>query len=300
MAWFWQLRGRLMGGVFVIMAPPGEGKSYVATAIALELMYQGVKVFSNFPILSVDGQYCSYEFKKEYMTENLNGCAVFIDEGYVWFSSRKYMEFTDDDHQWFATSGHNEMMIFIIVQNINRVDKVIREVLNLLYVVEKVKIPIIDLPLWFTVNAFLDVDDLKFFKMGFVDPYSTERFRFTVDVALAYDTKFFRKESRPPFKGKTWIDVYEEAGYEFVPVQLNILQKIKYRSGRKITSWLVYMSRILMKMNRNLNSGEPLTKHLNGIMIGSPIYRQWKKINDQRKMKSLWTLWQKWESEIYK
>lgn len=240
MVWFWQLRGREQGGVFVIMAPPGEGKSFIATAWALELMYEGVPVYSNFPILSVDGKYCSFVFTKELMRENLNGCAVFIDEGYTMFNSRKYMEFSDEDHDWFATSGHNEMMIFIIVQSVNRVDKVIREVLNLLYLVYKVKIPIIQLPLWFTVYGLLDVDDVRDFRRGNIDPWTTERVRFSVDTALAYDTKFFRKTTKEPHKGKPWIEEYADHGYSFEKRELNLLQRIKYRSGVPIEKRLWY------------------------------------------------------------
>lgn len=311
MAWFWQLRGRLMGGVFVIMAPPGEGKSYVATAFALELMRDGVKVYSNFPILSVDGEYCSYEFDRSMMKENLNGCAVFIDEGYTMFSSRKYMTFSDEDHDWFATSGHNEMMIFIIVQNVNRVDKVIREVLNLLYVVKKTKIPILEIPLWFTVDAFLDVDDLKFFKMGLIDPYSTEHVRFSVDVALAYDTKFFRKDSQVPYVGKTWKEVYAENGYEFVPVELNALQRLKYRFGRRIIGWLhggeqwlgLHMhlvKRLIVRSKRKIrNEIVRIKKHRvmldpHNVFVARVI--EWQ--NWGRTWAFMTGVWQKWENEI--
>ena len=238
MAWFWQLSGRMMGGVFIIMAPPSEGKTFVAVDWALKLMEEGVKVYSNFPIQSVDGKYCSYVFRKELMRENLNGCAIFIDEGYTMFNSRKYMEFADEDHDWFATSGHNEMMIFIIVQNANRIDKVIREVLNLLYVIEKVKIPIIDLPLYFRVYGFLDVEEVKLWKAGYIDPYSYERVRFSVDTALAYDTRYFRKEVKPPHEGNTWIEEYKSYGLEFEPIELNILQRVKYYTIPYTKTWL--------------------------------------------------------------
>lgn len=276
MVWFFQLRGRQMGGVFIIMAPPSEGKSYVATAIVLELLKQGVKVFTNFPVQSVDGKYVSYVFTKELMKQNLNGCAVFIDEGYTMFNSRKYMEFADEDHDWFATSGHNEMMIFIIVQNANRVDKVIREVLNLVYVVHKVKLPIFDLPLWFTMDSLLDIEDLRDYRKGLIDPYSRERFRFTVDVALAYDTRYFRKSVLPPYGGKTWIEEYEENGYTFEPIKLNLVQWVKYRCGDRVcntldASWTVVESVMDGKiwiMLKNLETA--LIGRLNGMKSNIP------------------------------
>ena len=44
--------GRLHGGVYCIFAPPGEGKSYIATALALRFMEEGRKVFTNLPGVS--------------------------------------------------------------------------------------------------------------------------------------------------------------------------------------------------------------------------------------------------------
>lgn len=241
MVWFWQLRGRTQGGVFIVFAPPGEGKSYVGTAIGLELMKDNVIVFSNWPIVSVDGKYCSrkYEGKEKMQQRNLNGCAVLIDESYKEFSSRKWESFTDEDHDWLATSGHNEMIMYFFTQNVARIDKVIREVLNLVLEVHKIKIPFFDLPLWFTVYSYLSIEDMQQSKWHDIQPYKTERFRFTVDVALAYDTKFFKKHTgEPVYMGQSWIDWYKEQGIEYQPVKYNFLQVLKYRYFRDIGLWI--------------------------------------------------------------
>lgn len=66
-----QRRGRLYGGIHILVAPPSEGKSYVVTAETREyLIYGKRKLYTNYPIRTRDGLHSSYYFDKSLMHEN--------------------------------------------------------------------------------------------------------------------------------------------------------------------------------------------------------------------------------------
>lgn len=253
---FYKNTGRLHGGVYVIFAPPGEGKSYIATALALKFMEEGRKVFTNYPVVSIDGEHVSMYWERQFMEKNACGSVIIIDEAYRDYSSREFKSFTKDDHTWFATTGHNEISLYLITQNPQRIDLIIREVVNVWLKVRKVEIPILEIPLLFVVDAYLSEMELAAAAVGRVSPYYTERYWFKKRVALAYDTRFFRKDKDPPLFTDDWITHLRKIGFDYEAYQkvnlkdlyYSLVYKIKVKFGLQKESDRVPIEEILLKL----------------------------------------------------
>jgi len=215
----YKTKPRLMGGVFGIFAPPGNGKTYILTDIGLDMMKRGRRVFSNYPIRSLDGKYNSRVLTKEMLlTENFTDCVLLIQELHRWFNSRDFKEFTPEHHHFFSTSGHCQRSIYYDDQSVNRVDIVIREDTNLFYEIEKVMVPVLDylgyeVPLYFRCFIYNDQEDMKMAHYGHMENvYDYDRVWFNINTAAAYDTRYFGHDDRPEFEGETWDDYYARSG----------------------------------------------------------------------------------------
>ncbi len=193
----------LISLIYVYWAPPREGKTYNVTARALEKMEEFHKrrlkdpdfkgrVFANYPILHSKLGFCDvWEHGMEKWP--IYDSFIVIDEAYRSFNSRKTKTFTDDEHLFFSTNGHNGDDIVLIAQHPNRIDLVIREMTDIFYLIRKVEIPLINRPLWFRLDGYLTMDDYKERHMHKDALYRTDRTRFSKRVGNAYDTHYFRK-----------------------------------------------------------------------------------------------------------
>lgn len=104
--------GRMSGGLYCLTAPPGNGKSYVATHLAIDFMKQGRKVFTNYPVVYNNGFkiFESRVITKELLlNENLNGSVIIVDEAHRWFWSRDFKKFTEEYKNWFSTLSQHEI-----------------------------------------------------------------------------------------------------------------------------------------------------------------------------------------------
>lgn len=221
--------------IYLICAPPRQGKTYFATSIARSLLRpsghlfwkkSGKTVYSNYPIVDKkihDCEHCGLSkkdcFKKkcnffistlqwrpEYIYENVQDSTIIIDEAYRDFSSRSYKDFDKDKHTFFATNGHQNNDIYIIAQNASRVDVILREMTNELYFVRKFSIPFTTRPLWFIVDVYHDLNEMGKLTPS---PFAVTKKKLVIfkkNVARAYDTHFFRK-NEPSFTAKTWLEV---------------------------------------------------------------------------------------------
>jgi len=192
--------------IYIVWAPPREGKTYFCTRWALGRLAKNQTVFTNYPIIDDKGR-SSLVWTPELAHESIHDALIVIDEAYRNYNSRSFKSFTTDEHTFFATNGHNNVDIVLIAQNPARVDVVIREMTNVYYFVRKFQLPFMSHPLWFRVLGFLDETS-----MAGRDPklaYSSELVLFRRYVARAYDTHYFRKDMED-YKGITWREKLEK------------------------------------------------------------------------------------------
>lgn len=210
--------GRLMGGLFGLIGTPGAGKTFVATHYAIEEMKKGRRVFSNYPIVSVDGKYVSrvieglgsdnkiYESLQWLMKQNLNRAVLIIDEAHLFFWSRDFKQFSQDDKDFFTFLGQHEVSVYYIVQHEDRMDTIANDCANLFGLVTKFEIPILNMPLLFTVTWWASETDLKdSSRHPEIVPYHIDRIWFNLDTANSYDTRFFGHNKHPFYEGIDWI-----------------------------------------------------------------------------------------------
>lgn len=199
--------GRQMGGVTCLFARQGQGKTFVASAFGLEKMRQGRAVFSNFPIISVCRRYCSLFWEKKLMKQNLRRCVIIWDEIQRDFWGRKFATFTEDDLAWFTSLGQREITIYLITQDIDNLDPVLKRVVDTYIEITKIEIPFLEIPILFVLREFQSLDDYLQYHRGFADPWHTERIWFNLDIANSYNTQFFAEDKRPVYQGINWIQL---------------------------------------------------------------------------------------------
>lgn len=191
--------------IYIYWAPPRKGKTYCCTHDALKRMeychkqrlkdpdFKG-RVFSNYPIHHPKLGFCDV-WEPDMCLLPIYDSYIYIDEAYRDFNSRKHKNFSDDEHLFFSTNGHNGNDINLIAQNPARIDLIIREMTDTFFFVKKTEIPIINRPLWFTLDAYLTEQDFAMRLMTKDSMYNRTRIRFKKRVAKAYDTHYFRKPS---------------------------------------------------------------------------------------------------------
>lgn len=108
---------------------PGSGKTLALVRRAEQAIKQGRTVFANFPLMgahqvSLD-DICNYQFPED--------CVVLIDEAGRWFNSRQWKDLPPEVFDLFTMHRHVQMDMFIAVQSFARIDKSLREVVELVY-----------------------------------------------------------------------------------------------------------------------------------------------------------------------
>lgn len=108
---------------------PGGGKTYALVWRAKKALEEGRRVFANFPLkgcyqINLD-DICNYRFPED--------CVVLIDEAGRWFNSRAWKDLPPEVFDLFTMHRHVKMDLYIAVQSFARVDKSLREVVELTY-----------------------------------------------------------------------------------------------------------------------------------------------------------------------
>lgn len=229
--------------IYLIVAPPGCGKTYYATYLALKSgmwklnkKYKGIPkgtpkrtVFTNYPIVEEKSGYCTLAWENDYTKENIVESDIFIDEAWMSFSSRDYKNFGKDLQAFFALNRHNDNDIYIIAQNAARVDVIIREMVNEFYYLEKFQPFFSSRPWWFKVYVYSDLNQMA--KMtpewGAYDRKKLVFFR--KKVAHAYDTHAFRTVKENEVAALSWIQKLEAAGIPRKPTGKELKDFNKWR-----------------------------------------------------------------------
>lgn len=108
---------------------PGGGKTYALVWRAKQALKEGRPVFSN---VYIKGTYkftlddlITYRFPE--------GSVVLVDEAGRWFNSRAWKELPEEAFDLFTMHRHMRMDLYIAVQSFARIDKALREVVELTY-----------------------------------------------------------------------------------------------------------------------------------------------------------------------
>lgn len=108
---------------------PGHGKTLALTYRAYKAMKQKRLVFTNYP---VKGAYrITFDDLIEYAFPK--GSVVIIDESGRWFNSRKWKDLPPEVFDLFTLHRHMQLDLIVAVQNFNRIDIALREVIELVW-----------------------------------------------------------------------------------------------------------------------------------------------------------------------
>ena len=108
---------------------PGGGKTTALAWRAYKAQKQGRMVFSN---VNIKGTYkITFEDIIEFRFPE--GCDILIDESGRWFNSRKWASLPEDVFDLFTMHRHLQTNLYIAVQSFARIDKSLREVVELVY-----------------------------------------------------------------------------------------------------------------------------------------------------------------------
>lgn len=180
--------------IVIYTGRPGAGKTYWLTWRMLRSLNKGRVVYSNYKIIWHGYRGKRFNWRKfrfepvEYPASNLrsweklsdlltvSNCDIAIDEAHFYFNSRKWKDMPMDFMRKVAQHRKDAIHIFGTVQNIQRIDVVVRELVDFWYVCKHI-------PFGFMRYEF-DIDEDKQRKYVL----STSFIWFTQKRASRYDT----------------------------------------------------------------------------------------------------------------
>jgi hypothetical protein len=174
------------------------------------------------------------KWKEDYIFAQLTNCKIVLDEAYMYFNSHK-RSVEDDVHKFFATTGHNDVDVFLLAQHYNRINLVIREIANYYIWIEKTSNPFSwkgkrkgELtPLFFTVEYYISEDD---FRLRRIQKTILEKkiIWFNKNVSSSYNTQYYRTKEKPILpKPMTWIEDMSNTDTEKDIVEMAIKELIQ-------------------------------------------------------------------------
>jgi len=218
----------------IISAAPSQGKSYWATFLSVMLLKDKKIVYTNYPVIYTvpytlkeliiniyrklrkkppipHKQLSTRKWKDEYVSMGLHDCTIILDEAYKLVNC--HTRLTDEQHDFFATTGHNNVDVYVIAQNYRRINLIIREMATFI-IISKFSNPLSLLskegrkqltPLVFTVRTYLSERDYQMSGIKADLLYEKTRHFFRKDIASAYNTQYYRKKAKP-IESITWLD----------------------------------------------------------------------------------------------
>lgn len=226
--------------IYGIEGHPGEGKTVFCTLLVLESMNDKTArgVFTVYPVHDVKTGRISRQWHREYVFEPIFDSDIFIDEAALPYPSRgsgkKYVEstpiykldqaqnivrddngkeivvgwkfdtgVTHEEHMMWAGSRHNGNNFYFVSQSLNRLDIIIRELIEKNYRVKKIRVPILsklpfikdffDWPLAVRIETFDDITDNKAKPIEVTTLWNFPGSRLR-KVFKSYDTQFMRSK----------------------------------------------------------------------------------------------------------
>lgn len=221
--------GRIYGGIHILVAPPSGGKSYMATLISREIFMEGKRrIYSNYPIRTRDGKHCSYVWEPSLMHENLSGHVIILDEAHKYYWSRDFKSFTQADKDWWSTTGHNEVTVYVLTQELARIDCIITDKATMIWDIEKIQIPILEIPICFRVTQWPSKEAYSAASKGMLakPPIAVKYMFFNQSVADMYDTHFFKSSFGPEYIGIRWDEyILKKDGVQMKPPYPTLVQR---------------------------------------------------------------------------
>jgi len=229
--------------ISIYWAPMRQGKTFCVTDEVIEKLLEAKRQqFTNWPVVVrlQDGRVLSSKvWKPEYVTACIVDADIYLDEAYRDFDCHDPKKFESTGaHTFFATCGHNNNDINLIVQAPARIVLAAREICTGYLLVRKTAWPwplwfvlatLNNLipnraklppnsprPLYFTIYNFLTEKDMASMKPDAA--WSIRRVWFNERTASAYNTHYFRNEEEAPLNGKPWAEELGLSGEKLKPV----------------------------------------------------------------------------------
>ena len=213
---------------------PGSGKTTYLTQIALKTFKKGSMVYSNYPIYF---KYKGLTFTSRVISSRdemliqpyVPGDIIIIDEAQTWFNSREFKNFTKDLLEFFTGHRHIGIDIYIGVQYPQRIDVVIREIVDTYHWFSKIFIfkSILKERRYILFDDILKESDMT-------DEEKREKFKSKLRIIwkkkrifTSFDSKYLKDKLSKEFKDKYKYYEYQDIHYT------TFLEDIKIKMARK-------------------------------------------------------------------
>lgn len=162
-----------------IIAPPGTGKSCLASRIVRQGIIEGKKTYSNVPIRGA----IKIDIKNDLGKYDLRDCNLIIDEaGSVLNNRNWHTNLTDESVDFIKRHRHYNVNIYCFSQAPNDFDNKFRDLVTKVFLLEKSFIP-------FFVNALALKKVMKLEGgaiVSYLEQVKVDSFRFFIPVTWAY------------------------------------------------------------------------------------------------------------------
>lgn len=239
--------------IYIIFAPPGSGKSYYGAWLTItehrrrKSRYKWF--FTNYYMYDKKLDWSPYIWKKELARQPITDSLIVIDEAWQeGLNSRKFKDFDEQLHAFYATCRHQNNDIYILTQAVARVEIVVRELATEYVFVTCRRIPFTERPLWFNLEFYLSESDVKSGVPLLSACYRKSRVYFRSWIANCYNTHTLRVE-RPYIPTEDWTQTQVHADVMSQPPEPTLLNTItSYLSLviNRLRDWLLQLMQKLM------------------------------------------------------
>lgn len=223
---------KIYDGINIIFGMQGQGKSYVCTAIAVqELLKNRKKVLSNYPIIFdrpltlyqklinavLDYYKCdekriwnyllkrqipeklqTYVWRDSFTGAAIKDALIIIDESHDKYTGAYAFELNKEDRKFFSRLRHNGNAVYLMSQSYEDIHPFIRRRTAFVHEMKKRKWVFFRTPSCFfietysSIKNYINKDIHKFNKKAEKTIFNKQKIPFSLLVAAAYNTHYFR------------------------------------------------------------------------------------------------------------